>query len=267
MSVRYHISRVVRFFCGKIRPRTCAIIVAAGSGKRMGEQVAPKQFLTLDGIPVLAHTMMAFEKCKYIDEIIVVAQKEHSALVRSIAGDYNIKKLSHIVQGGNERSESVLNGMTAVGEKTGFVAIHDAARCLITPDQISAVVSAAYAYSAASAGAPVKDTVKRVGANGFIIETPPRTEMWNASTPQVFNAAMYRAAAISACKEKLSCTDDNMIMEHIGQRVKMVDVGYENIKLTTPEDLVAMEAIIKNRKIRAEENIKKKKSHKMQKKG
>ncbi len=228
----------------------------------MGETTQAKQFLSLNGTPVLAHTLIAFEKCKYIDEIIIVTKNEHSATAREIADEYRIKKLSHIVSGGEERFDSVLNGMAAVGEKTAFVAIHDCARCLVTPKQIGDVVSAAYAYSAATAGSPVKDTVKRVAKNGFIIETPARTELWNAATPQVFNASMYRAAAIMAKKESFACTDDNMIMERIGQRVKMVDTGYENIKLTTPEDIAVMEAIIRKRKNEEMAKKSKKKSKK-----
>ena len=255
MSIAYSLSRTFRLLCGKMRPYTTAIIVAAGRGSRMSASELPKQFMTLDGKPVIAHTLSAFEESRKIDEIIVVTQEKHAPLVREIAKKYGIKKLRRIVRGGEERSESVLNGMSAVKEKTGFVAIHDAARPLITPAQIDEVVSIAYSYSAASAGSRVKDTVKRVDKNGFILETPDRAQLWNASTPQVFLAAMYRAAAISAAKEGFACTDDNMIMERIGQRVKMVDVGYENIKLTTDSDIAVMEAIIQKRK--CEENAKK----------
>ncbi len=258
MSITYHLSRAIRFFTGHIRPYTTAIILAAGSGKRMGAETA-KQFLPIYGTPALAHTLIAFEKCKYIDEIIIVTQNEHAALARSIVEQYKIKKFTHIAQGGEERFDSVLNGMTAIGEKTGFVAIHDCARCLITPTQIAEVVSAAYAYNAASAGSPVKDTVKRVSPDGFILETPERSQMWNAATPQVFSAAMYRAAAISAKKDRLSPTDDNMVIERIGQRVKMVNTGYENIKLTTPEDIPIAEAILEKRRAQKESEKSKRK--------
>ena len=246
MSIAYGISRVVRFLSGHPRPFTTAIILAAGSGKRMESEV-PKQFLLLRGMPVLAHTMLAFQQCKYIDEIIVVTRNEDSAIVRELAKEYKIKKFTHTVCGGDERFDSVMNGMTAVGEKTGFVAIHDAARCLVTPRQIAVVVSTAYAYNAASAGSPVKDTVKKVSPDGFIIETPERSLTWNASTPQVFCAAMYRAAAVMAKRDGLSPTDDNMVIEHIGQRIKMVNTGYENLKLTTKEDIPTAETILKKR--------------------
>ena len=202
MSITYGLSRIVRFVSGRPRPFTTAIILAAGSGKRMESEV-PKQFIMLEGIPVLAHTLLAFQKCKYIDEIIVVTKNEDSAFVRSIAEEYKIKKFTHTVCGGDERFDSVINGMTAVGEKTGFVAIHDSARCLITPSQIAEVVSAAYAYNAATAGSPVKDTVKKVSPDGFILETPERSQMWNAATPQVFRAPMYRAAAMMVKKAGL----------------------------------------------------------------
>ena len=251
MSVKYRAKKIAGLLNGFIRPRTAAIIVAAGSGKRMGDGEA-KQFLTIDGKTVLAHTLLAFQKSKYIDEIIIVAREGDEARVRSIAVSEGITKLSHVVMGGKERSDSVMNGMVAVEDRVKFVAIHDAARCLITPEQIRSVVMAAYAYNAASAGVPVKDTVKRVDENGFIIETPERSQMWNASTPQVFRAELYRGAAVIAANDMISVTDDNMIMEYIGQRVKMINTGYENIKLTTQEDLLVMEAVLQKRRLESE---------------
>lgn len=248
MSFTYYLANLVRLFRGRFRPYTSAILLAGGKGSRMEDgDGRTKQLKTVCGKPVIIHTLSAFEKCKYIDEIILVCRKEEIDAIKELVSDYAIKKVARIVEGGSERSESALLGLEAVSKKCRYVAIHDVARCLITPDMISDVVSAAYAYRAATAGCRVKDTVKRVNSSGFIVETPKRDELWLAQTPQVFSYYMYVAAAKEAKEENVSVTDDNMLIERIGQRVKMVDTGYENIKLTTKEDMDLCEIILKKR--------------------
>jgi len=249
MSFTYYLSKFVRILRGRTRPYTCAVILAAGSGTRMkSEDGTTKQMLLLCGEPVLVHSLRAFDSCKYIDEIVLVCKAEEIEVAKSLVEQYNIKKVTNICKGGSERSESAILGMACVPSKAEYVAFHDAARCLILPSQIADVVSAAYAFRASSAGCRVKDTVKRVNSNGFIIETPPREELWSAQTPQVFSSPMYRYAAVKAKEDGVNLTDDNMVMEHIGQRVKMVDTGYENAKLTTKEDLEYFEAVMARRK-------------------
>lgn len=254
MSFTYHLANLARLFKGRTRPYTCALILAAGSGTRMkSEDGQTKQLLSLCGEPVLIHSLRAFDSCKYIDEIVLVCREDETDIAKELVGRYNIKKVTSICRGGAERSESALLGMASVPAKAEFVAIHDAARCLILPSQISDVVSAAYAYRASSAGCKVKDTVKCVNERGFIVETPDRKTLWNAQTPQVFSAPMYRYAAIKAKEDGVSVTDDNMLMEYIGQRVKMIDTGYENAKLTTKEDLEYFETVMQRRKKEQEE--------------
>ncbi len=254
MSFTYYLANLVRLSRGRIRPYTSAVLLAGGKGSRMDDgDEKTKQLKLICEEPVIIHTLRAFEKCKYIDEIVIVSRKEEIEEIKRLVSEYGAKKVSKVVAGGSERSESALLGVDCVSKKCKYVAIHDVARCLITPEAISDVVSAAYAYRAASAGCRAKDTVKRVNSRGFIIETPKREELWLAQTPQVFSLHMYIAAAKSVKEENISVTDDNMIMEHIGQRVKMIDTGYENIKLTTKEDLDYCELVLKKRKEQTKE--------------
>lgn len=248
MSVTYPMTGLLRLLCGKRRPRTAAVILAGGNGTRMrSEGGVAKQYLLLCGIPVIVRSMLAFENCPYIDEIVAVCGKGEESAVSALAASYGIKKLACVVTGGATRQDSARHGLEAVSSKMKYIAVHDAARCLVTPDMIADVVSAAYANRAASAGCPATDTLKKVNENGYITGTVDRSSVFAAQTPQVFDIRLYRAATYTAQKNKTVVTDDNMLMEAIGQTVKMVDTGKENMKLTTPEDLVIAEAIIENR--------------------
>ena len=139
---------------------------------------------------------------------------------------------------------SAYRGAHKVSEKTRFIAIHDAARCLVTPEDISAAVLAAYSDKAASLGVPASDTVKRVDKKGYIFATEDRSELWLAATPQVFAYPMYMAAATSALKWGTTVTDDNMLIESLGQRIRMVDGPSAAIKITRPGDLDLAAAIL-----------------------
>ena len=224
---------------------TSAIILAAGNSLRMGG--INKQTLLVDGIPVLAHTLMAYQKCVLIREIIVVTRRQDFETVYSMQQKYGIKKLKHIVVGGATRQESAIKGMQKVSEHAKYVAIADGARCLTTPMQIAKVCLRAYRYSAASAGHKVSDTVKRTTALGMTRETVDRKNLWQAQTPQVFHAALYTAALHKASKDQFEATDDNAIVEHLGYQVRMVECGVQNIKITTPMDIPLAEAILRYR--------------------
>ncbi len=226
---------------------TSAIIAAAGSGTRMNTSGTTKQMLTLCGMPVVVRTLKAFEECEHINEIIVVAREDEIAAYDKYKSEYNITKLRAVVKGADTRQESVLNGFEAISDKSEFVAIHDAARCLITPDDISAVLREAYRCGAATAATRATDTVKRANSKNYITETPNRSEMWLAQTPQTFKTEVYRAAAYIAKEEGFTATDDNALAEHVGFDVKLVDTGTGNIKITTPIDLAVAEVILKNR--------------------
>lgn len=223
---------------------TSAIIAAAGSGTRMNSDKT-KQLLTLEGIPVIVRTLQAFESCPVIDEIIVSAKADELDFYEEYRKEYSPKKLARVVVGGATRQESVLRGFEAVSDKSEFVAIHDGARCLITPEKIEKVIRAAYNHGAATAASRVSDTVKKANAAGFAAETIDRDSLWLAQTPQVFKTELYRAAAYVAKEEGFTATDDNMLAEHIGYPVKLVDCGTGNIKLTTPADLAVAEVLLR----------------------
>ena len=228
-------------------PRTAAIIVAAGSSTRMGAKVS-KQFLEVNGTPVLAHTLHAFEKSRYIDEIIVVSRAEDIDTVKRLGAAHKISKLTQVVCGGDTRAASVRRGFRKIHPKTRFVAIHDGARCLVTPQQIAKVCRMAYRHHAATAACPVCDTVKLKNQRGFIETTIDRSKVFLAQTPQVFHADLSRAA-LAYVKDD-SITDDNQLMERIKHPVKLVDCGKENIKITTPDDIAMAEFILSKREVK-----------------
>ena len=232
---------------GSFRNRsTAAIVVAAGNGTRMGGQT-PKQFLNLCGMPVVVHALKAFEESVYITETVVVCRAGDEPLYEEFREEFGLRKISAIVPGGKTRQESVLCGVEAVSKKTAFVAIADGARPLVTPEMISRVCLEAYRYGAATAAVPATDTVK-IAEKGFIGETVDRSKVWLAQTPQVFGLAAYRAAAYSSLEEGFESTDDNSLCEHIGIKVRAVDCGKENIKITEQVDMAIAEAVIGFRK-------------------
>lgn len=228
-----------------------AVIVAAGNGARMGKNNdLTKQMTPLDGIPVVVRAIEAFEKCKAINEIVVVARADEIPLYDGFRDVYGFHKLVRVVCGGPTRQKSVLAGFEAISDRTEYVAIHDGARCLVTPAMIEAVLRQAYIYGSATAAERSKDTVKKGDHSGFIGETIDRSYLWHAQTPQIFRTEIYRAAAYIARENEFEATDDCMLAENIGFRIKLVDCGYENLKITTPDDFYLASAILRLRKDR-----------------
>lgn len=228
------------------RNDTAAVIVAAGNSTRMGKKTN-KQFLELQGVPVLAHTLMAYQRCKLIRQIVVVTQPQNFEEVYRMAELYGIKKLVALAAGGATRQESAKKGIAKLGKEVRYVAIADGARCLTTPAQIAKVCLKAYRYKAASAAHLIADTVKRTNSSGMVKETVDRTNLWQAQTPQIFHTALYHAAMYKAEEDQYEVTDDNSLIEHLGYQVRMVECGIENIKITTPNDLPLAEAILQYR--------------------
>jgi len=228
------------------RHYTAAIIAAAGNSSRMGGALS-KQRMLLRGMPVLAHTLLAYQKADTIHEIVIVGKAQDFDAYREMAKEHGITKLRVLCEGGASRQESVLCGLKQVSKRTKYVAIADGARCLITPQQIEAVCHAAYRTGAATAATPATDTVKVADNMKFIEQTPDRSTMWLAQTPQVFDYTLYHAAAYYALEQGFSATDDNSLVEFINRRVKLVDCGRENIKITTPVDLLIADAILQAR--------------------
>lgn len=224
-----------------------AIIAAGGSSTRLGGDVT-KQMMTICGLPVIVHTLLAFENCPRISEIVVVAKEDEIDRYADFAREHGITKFKVAVKGGSTRQESVLNGFNATNEKADFVAIHDGARCLITPEEIDKVLLAAYKYGAATASVSAFDTVKLADSKGFISETVDRTKVRLAQTPQVFGRTLYCAAAYTAREEGFEATDDCMLCERINQKIKLVECSRENIKITTARDIKTAERILSGRK-------------------
>lgn len=248
-SFIHKITDTVRAVCGKddrIQP-TAAIIVASGSSTRMGEGIS-KQMIMLDGIPVVARTIMAFDACECIKEIIVVAREDEFYLYRELQRLYKFKKLVRLVAGGKTRQDSVKNGFRAISRGTKFVAIHDGARCLITPEQIETICSEAYKNGCATAATRAVDSVKiSNGKNRFIDKSANRNHIWLAQTPQVFRAETYEMALRAAERDGLEVTDDNSLVENLGVSIKLVECGRANLKITTQDDIPMALAIIRSR--------------------
>lgn len=228
-----------------------AVIVAAGKGTRMGNELyKTKQLTSLDGIPVIIRTLRQFEACDFINEIVVVAREEEIPLYDELLPEYSAKRVTKVVPGGATRQLSVLEGFKAVSADSEYVAIHDGARCLVTPEMIAKVFEQAYIYGAATAAERSRDTIKKADKSGFVDTTIDREYLWHAQTPQIFRTDVYRASAYIAQKNGYTVTDDCMLAENIGFKIKLVDCGHENIKLTTPDDFYTASAILRLREDR-----------------
>ncbi|HCG98306.1 MAG: 2-C-methyl-D-erythritol 4-phosphate cytidylyltransferase [Candidatus Aquicultor primus] len=229
-----------------------ALVVAAGKGRRMGTE-GGKQFLELAGRPVIAHTLAAFEEATSIDAIVVVAAEENLQKCLEVIALYGIIKVERVVAGGDERQDSVYNGLLAAAEFEGvdLVAVHDGARPLVTPRIIDEAIGAAGDCDGAVVGVSAKDTVKLV-RDGYIAETLPRDLTWQIQTPQVFRYKLLVEAHQSARREGFNGTDDAVLVERVGGRIKVVMGSDENIKITTPSDLVFAEALLKERSAKSD---------------
>ena len=252
------IAGFLRAVAGTPNPKnfTSVVVCAAGSSTRMEKLMGEprKQFMELDGLPVVARTLMAYEAADTVHEIIVVAREDELPLYEGFKETYGLSKLTKIVKGGATRQESARLGSDEVNEKCKYIAVADAARCLTTPDEIQRVCHAAYQYGAASAGVKTTDTVKICDKSAFIESTPEREYVWLAQTPQVFSVSIYRTAAYVCRDDSVEATDDNSMVEYIRMPVKMVACSRENIKITEPADVTFAEAILALRaKANAEE--------------
>lgn len=212
-----------------------AIILAAGASSRM--QGTNKQLLALGNIPVIVRSALNFENCSEVTEIIIAAKADDCGEIERLCRENGITKLKIVCEGGNTRAQSAEIAFKHAGE-TDVVAIHDGARPFADPKLISDVLNDAYEYEAAIAAVPVKDTIKSV-KDGFIEATPDRSGLYAAQTPQAFCRELY-ARMLDAHAD---VTDDSQLAEMLGVRVKISMGSYENIKITTPEDIALGEAI------------------------
>lgn len=220
------------------KAKCTAIVLAAGQGKRMGTKVQ-KQYLEILGKPILFYSLDVFQKSDIIDEIIlVVGEHQEDYCQREIVEKFHINKVSKIVTGGVERFHSVWNGLQEVAED-GYVFIHDGARPFVTEEILLRAYEAVQRKKACVVGMPVKDTIKIADDEGFAKETPNRSHVWMVQTPQVFeNNLVKKAYEMLLSQKQINVTDDAMVVEQmLNHKVKLVSGSYENIKITTPEDL------------------------------
>ena len=230
--------------------RTAAIVLAAGRGSRMKSKIQ-KQYLLLKGKPVLYYSLKAFEE-SFIDEIILVTGEEEIEYCRKeIVEKYGFTKVSHIVAGGKERYHSVFCGLQELTD-CDYVFIHDGARPFVTEQILERAYETVQKEHACVVGMPVKDTIKLADENGFAKETPRRDLLWMIQTPQVFSYALVKTAYASFLEREqellaqgIKMTDDAMVVETFTDTgIRLVEGSYENIKITTPEDLRIAEALL-----------------------
>lgn len=232
-----------------------AIIPGGGSGSRMDLDY-PKQFHLLAGIPVLIHTLKAFQQSPSIKEIIAVTPEAYLEKTNQLIRDFGLDKVRTVVPGGRERQDSVKAGLAQVPEETDLVVVHDAARPLVSLETIESCISAARRFGAAIAALPAGDTVKEAGEDQCITETLDRSRLWLAQTPQVMEPELLGKALLEAEKQNFAATDEASLLELTGAKVKLVEGSAHNIKITRPEDLFLAEALIKGQEDRQPEPLK-----------
>lgn len=220
------------------------VIPAAGLGKRMKSKDS-KPFLNLMGRPVLLYTLEVFEAHSEVDQIVVVTKESEVERVRSLVQKENISKVTAIVPGGSERQDSVRLGLQYCD--TEWVLVHDGVRPFVTAHSISRLLQTVKMHGAAILAVPVKDTMKMVNDAGIVEETPDRSRLWAVQTPQAFRRDWLLKAHEWALEQTVAATDDAMLVEEMGLDVRVVEGDYTNIKLTTPEDMVMAEAILRMR--------------------
>lgn len=224
---------------------TGVVIVAAGSGKRMGGR-RNKLWLPLAGEPILAHTVRLFATHSDIDQVVlVVSEADHAEVTAWLAAE---KLELAVALGGSERQDSVRNGLASLTADCDYVLVHDAARPFVTRKQISEMISRVRHDQATIMAVPVKDTIKVVGATGLVESTPARESLWAVQTPQAFRMSLLREAHQAAVEAGKQGTDDAMLVEWLGHPVSVMQGSYENIKITTPDDLWFGEEILRKRK-------------------
>lgn len=229
------------------KEKVAAVVLAGGSGKRMGGS-CKKQYLQLDGKPVLYYALKAFQESSVIDEIILVTN-EPEFCMKELVLKHNMDKVVKTVPGGEERYHSVYNGLKALQE-CAYVLIHDGARPFVTEDIIRRAVDAVKEFQACVVGMPVKDTIRIADQQEFAVSTPERQRVWMVQTPQAFAYPLIRTAYEQImCELPAGITDDAMVVEY-GRlaKVKLIEGSYENIKLTTPEDMEIAEVFLKTQK-------------------
>ena len=227
------------------RPRCAALVAAAGSSTRMGGE--NKLLLPLEGVPVLVRTLAALQVAGSVDEIIVAAREEDILEISRLCRTYGLTKCTKVIRGGESRVHSVLLAALEASPEMDLLAVQDGARPLVTPELIDRVVSAAARCSAAAPAVALKDTVKAAREDGGVEETLDRSRLRAVQTPQVFEAGLLKAALQSALEQGVPVTDDASAVERLGKVVFLVEGEEENLKITTPLDMILAEAVVRAR--------------------
>lgn len=223
------------------------IIAAAGNSTRYGTGKS-KQFLILDNTPVLIKSIQAFEAIDDVKEIIITARKQDFDIIEDFIAQYGVRKVKHIVEGGATRQDSIYAAVEKVEKEADLIAVHDGARPLIKREVIESVIQKADEVDAAACAVPVKDTIKIIDSSGKIVTTPERDSLRAVQTPQVFRLSLYKEAIEKAVSDGKQYTDDCQLVESMGYPVYLVDGDYENIKITTPDDLLVAEKFLYERR-------------------
>ena len=224
-----------------------AIIPAAGQGKRMGGQ-GNKLLLELAGTPILVYTLRVFAACPYIREIIIPAAVQDIPAIQTILRKNNLSNRAIVIEGGQQRQDSVYKAISALSRDTNRVIVHDGARPLLTSQELNRFLEETQEFEAAIMAIPLKDTVKKVDHQEWVLETPSREYLRAVQTPQVFQRNLLAKTHTRAAQENFYATDDAALLEWQGYKVKVLQGSYENIKVTTPEDLLIADAILKRRR-------------------
>jgi len=217
-----------------------------------------KVFLDLVGKPILVHTLQRFSRSKNIHHLVVVVAAEEVSLIRKLLKAVPGLKPYQVVAGGSERQYSIANGLAVVPEESEIILVHDAARPLTSVETIDRVVEGAREVGGAIAAVPEKNTVKIVGEDGIVRETPPRKTLWEVQTPQGFRKDILLEAYRKAREDGFLGTDDSSLVERLGVPVKVVESDYRNIKVTTPEDMLIAEAFLQKQRMKRTKDAAKK---------
>lgn len=221
--------------------QSVAMILAAGESIRMG---FPKLRAVIQQEPIITYTIRAFEDTPCISHIVLVTRSQDIDWLREICEQNGFSKVCAICEGGNSRQQSAMNGLKYVPENTDVILVHDGARPLVTPIIIEQVAQGAFEYGCAATAVPVKDTIKVANQNGFVKCTPNRSELYQVQTPQGVAFPLYREMMQKALDDGKDYTDDCQLVEAAGLPVKLVEGSYENLKITTPEDLKIVAALL-----------------------
>ncbi len=221
-----------------------AIIVAAGDSRRMGFD---KLFTAIAGKPVIAHTISAFQRANSVNEIIVVAREDRQNEIKTIVRDRRSEKVRSIVPGGKHRQDSVRAGLDQLDSATRWVAVHDAARPLITPEQIERVFQQCANHGAAALAEPINDTLKRADSDLLVSGSVDRDQLYAMQTPQIFERQLLEDAYRAVCAENIFVTDEVSAVERMGRKVVLVVNGDFNFKITYPRDLPLADFVLKQR--------------------